>query len=99
MLKLARYEGNPIIEPDPKHWWESAVTANPGVWYDEEIRKVIMLYRASAADAEHKVYLGLAVSDDGYHFTKLSGDQPAVAPSEGFDGGCVEDPRITKMGD
>jgi predicted GH43/DUF377 family glycosyl hydrolase len=99
MLKLTRYKGNPIIQPDPKHWWESAVTANPGAWYDEETKKVIMLYRASAADEEHKVYLGLATSDDGYNFTRLSGDQPAVAPSEGFDGGCIEDPRITKMGD
>ena len=58
-----------------------------------------MLYRASAGDEEHKVHLGLAVSDDGYNFKRLSGDSPAVSPSEGFDGGCVEDPRIVKMGD
>lgn len=99
MIKLQRFHGNPILKPDPSHWWESAVTANPGAWYDEESKKVIMLYRASAADEEHKVHLGLAESTDGYHFTRLSGDQPAVSPSEGFDAGCIEDPRITKMGD
>jgi len=97
-MKLKRYEGNPILSPNPANGWESAVTANPGAWYDEETRQVKMLYRASAADQEHKVYLGLAVSDDGYTFRRVS-DRPALAPSEGFDAGCVEDPRIVKMGE
>jgi len=97
MIQLQRYAGNPVLKPNPERAWESAVTANPGAWYDEETGKVTMLYRASAADEEHKVYLGLAVSENGYDFTRLSGEKPAVSPSEGFDGGCVEDPRIVKM--
>ena len=99
MIKLLRYKGNPILQPNPDHWWESAVTTNPGAWYDEEKKQVTMLYRASAADQEHKVYLGLALSEDGYNFARVSTDGPAVSPSEGFDGGCVEDPRIVKMGE
>jgi beta-1,2-mannobiose phosphorylase / 1,2-beta-oligomannan phosphorylase len=97
-MKLTRFEGNPIISPKADSWWQCAVTANPGAWYDEASKTVTMLYRASAADVEHKVYLGCAVSGDGYHFGRV-GDEPAVVPSHGFDGGCVEDPRIVKFGE
>ncbi len=47
-MKLERYEGNPILSPDPANRWESAVTANPGAVYDSETGVVMMLYRASA---------------------------------------------------
>lgn len=96
-MKLTRYEGNPILQPREGSWWEGAVTANPGAWYDEGAGEVLMLYRASAADVIHKVYLGLAISRDGYHFERAS-DEPVAAPTDGFDGGCVEDPRIVKFG-
>ena len=97
-MKLKRFKGNPILSPNPANAWESAVTANPGAWYDAARGEVTMLYRASAADTEHKVYLGLATSRDGYRFTRAS-DRPAVVPSDGFDGGCVEDPRIVRFGE
>lgn len=98
-MKLKRYEGNPILSPDPTHPWESLVTTNPGAWYDVEKKEVQLLYRAAGHDAEHKIHFGLATSKDGYHFTRTS-DQPVFSPSAwGFDGGCVEDPRIVKMGD
>ncbi len=97
-MKLERFEGNPILRPVPDSWWQCAVTANPGAWYDEASGTVTMLYRASAADVEHKVYLGKAVSGDGFHFDRV-GDAPTVAPSDGFDAGCVEDPRIVKFGE
>ena len=99
MIQLQRFAGNPVLSPVQDSWWQSEVTANPGAWYDEATGTVTMLYRASAADVEHKVYLGLATSRDGFHFERLSIDQPAVAPSDGFDAGCVEDPRIVKFGD
>lgn len=98
-MKLERYERNPILEPLPGSWWQCEVTANPGAWYDAESGTVTMLYRASAADDEHKVYLGLARSTNGYDFERISVDNPAVAPSSGFDMGCVEDPRIVKFGE
>ncbi len=97
-MKLQRYEDNPILAPNPQNAWESLVTTNPGAWYDEATHTVYLLYRAAGADVEHHIYLGLAVSKDGYHFERAS-DQPVLAPSvDGFDAGCVEDPRIVKMG-
>lgn len=97
-MKLKRFEGNPVLSPREGSWWECAVTANPGAWYDEAAGEVKMLYRASAADEIHKVYLGLATSRDGYRFTRAS-DEPVMVPSDGFDAGCVEDPRIVKFGE
>lgn len=99
MIRLQRHEKNPVLSPVEGSWWQNRVTANPGAWYDEATKQVYMLYRASAADVEHKVYLGLAVSKNGYDFERLTFEQPAVAPSDGFDAGCVEDPRIVKFGE
>jgi predicted GH43/DUF377 family glycosyl hydrolase len=98
-VKLERYKKNPIIAPNPKNDWESFVTTNPGAWYDNREGQVKLLYRAAGDDQEHKVYFGLATSDNGYDFKRVS-DKPVFGPSEdGFDAGCVEDPRIVKMGD
>ena len=73
------------------------VTTNPGAWYDEDSGRVYLLCRAAGTDPEHKIHLGLAISEDGYHFERTS-DQPVFSPSaDGFDAGCVEDPRIVKM--
>jgi predicted GH43/DUF377 family glycosyl hydrolase len=97
-VRLRRFAGNPVLTPKTDSWWQCAVTANPGAWYDAASRTVTMLYRASAADVIHQVYLGRAVSGDGYHFDRV-GTGPAVVPSDGFDRGCVEDPRIVKFGE
>lgn len=98
-MKLKRYEGNPIISPIDAHDWENLVASNPGAWYDEEKQEVILLYRASGRDAEFYVHFGMAVSKDGYNFERVS-DKPVFSPSiDGFDAGCVEDPRIVKMGE
>ena len=98
-MKLQRYAGNPILSPLPEHPWESEVATNPGAWYDSESKQVFMLYRTAGADDLHKIHFSLATSRDGYHFERVS-DQPVFSPSaDGFDAGCVEDPRIVKMGD
>ncbi len=97
-MKLRRYEKNPIITPNPSHQWECLVTTNPGAWYDADKHQVTMLYRAAGDDPEHVIHLALAVSKDGYTFERF--DEPAFSPSkDGFDAGCVEDPRIVKYGD
>jgi predicted GH43/DUF377 family glycosyl hydrolase len=97
-VKLQRYEKNPIIAPNPKNDWENLVTTNPGAWYDNQAGQVKLLYRAAGDDHEHKVYFGLATSENGYDFKRTS-DEPVFGPSQdGFDAGCVEDPRIVKMG-
>ncbi|MBI4979849.1 MAG: glycosidase [Spirochaetes bacterium] len=98
-MKLTRYSKNPVISPNPNNDWESLVTTNPAAWYNQDTREVIMLYRAAGNDAEHRIHLGLATSNDGYTFTRMS-DKPVVSPSsDGFDAGCLEDPRIVKIGD
>jgi predicted GH43/DUF377 family glycosyl hydrolase len=98
-MKLTRSEHNPILTPNPDQPWESLVTTNPGAWYDEASGEVLLLYRAAGEDAAHKIHFGLATSQDGVHFTRVS-DQPVFSPSvDGFDAGCVEDPRLIKMGD
>lgn len=98
-MKLKRFAGNPILSPVPDHPWENLVTTNPGAWYEPERGEVRMLYRAAGDDPEHRIYFGLAVSQDGIHFERVS-DKPVFSPSlDGFDAGCVEDPRIVKMGE
>ena len=98
-MRLDRYHGNPILTPREGSDWESLVTCNPGAWYDEDDKLVKMLYRAAGNDPEHRIHLGMAVSEDGYNFRRVS-DRPVFSPSvDGFDAGCVEDPRVVRMGD
>ena len=99
MYKLKKYEANPILSPNPANQWEEGCVLNPAVIYDDENEEFIMLYRAAGNDHRQQIRLGLAKSKDGIHFERQS-DEPAF---EGLhfeaDGGCVEDPRIVKMGD
>ncbi len=95
-MKLKKFQGNPVISPNEQNDWESLVTCNPGVFYDNGV--FYMLYRAAGNDEEHIIRLGLATSEDGFHFKRVS-DYPAFSPGENnFDSGCVEDPRIVKFG-
>jgi len=96
-MKLKRYAKNPILSPDPKSSWESAYTCNPAAWYDG--KRFYLLYRAGPDDDVHPIYFGLAESTDGFHFRRAD-TKPVFGPSEnGFDGGCIEDPRIIKIGE
>ena len=98
-MKLVRYEKNPVISPNPDNAWESLVTTNPGAWYDPEQGEVKLLYRAAGDDEDHVIRFGLATSKNGYDFQRVS-DRPVFEPSlDGFDAGCVEDPRIVKFGE
>ena len=85
-MKLKKFEGNPILSPSEKNDWESLVTCNPGVFYDNGM--FYMLYRAAGNDREHVIRLGLATSRDGFYFERHS-DRPAFSPSvDGPDSGC-----------
>ena len=96
-MKLQKYQGNPILSPLDGSPWENLVTCNPGVIYDGGT--FYMLYRAAGDDEDHVIRFGLATSTDGFHFTRAS-REPVFGPSEdGPDSGCVEDPRIVKLGD
>ena len=97
MIKLKKYENNPILKPRGEGW-ESLCVLNPAVIYDEDDKLFKMLYRAAGNDEEHYIYLGLATSKDGYNFERCF-DKPVLSPDiNGADGGCVEDPRLIKMG-
>jgi len=96
-MKLQKYAGNPILSPNTENGWESLVTCNPGVFYDNGT--FYMLYRAAGNDKEHAIRFGLATSKDGFHFERVS-NLPVFSPSEdSFDSGCVEDARIVKFCD
>ena len=98
-MRLERYQGNPILSPNPGNDWEDLAVFNPAAWYDEQNSEVLLLYRAAEAHPEYKCCFGLAVSKDGYHFQRVS-DRPAFAPSvDGFDASTVQDPRMVKMGE
>ena len=96
-VTLKRYQRNPILSPLAHSAWENICTCNPAAWYDG--KKVWLLYRGGPDTEQHPVSLGLAESEDGFHFRRVS-DQPVFGPSEdGWDGGCIEDPRIVQFGD
>lgn len=98
-MEFERYEGNPILSPHPDHPWEDLAVFNPGAWYDEEKREVLLLYRAAESGPEYKCFLGLAKSRDGLRSERVS-DQPVLRPSgEGFDGATIQDPRMVRFGE
>ena len=96
-MKFTKYEGNPILTPNPANAWEERCVLNPAVVYDGE--KFIMLYRAAGNDKRHQIRLGLAESRDGKHFTRVGNAPVFEGHRDEPDGGCVEDPRLVKMGD
>lgn len=97
-MKLKRYEKNPILAPHPANNWESLVTTNPAAWYDSKRKEVMLLYRAAGNDPQHYVHLGLAVSQNGYDFVRQM-KTPVFSPVPEAYLGCIEDPRIVKIGD
>ena len=78
---LERFEGNPILIPDSKHWWESKAVFNPAAIC--EGGKVHILYRA-IGDTDNSL-LGYASSLDGYSIHERL-DEPAYVPREPFEG-------------
>jgi predicted GH43/DUF377 family glycosyl hydrolase len=107
---LRKFVGNPIIEPDETHDWESQYTFNPAAVY--EGGKVHLVYRA-IGESGLSVF-GYASSRDGVHVDERLDEpmyisrKPLCAPkapavcyisnSGGSWDGC-EDPRLTKLGD
>jgi predicted GH43/DUF377 family glycosyl hydrolase len=94
-MRLKKWDGNPILTPRKDSYWEKEGVLNPGAY--SENGKVSLLYRASGEHEDLRIYIGLAESRDGFHFERVS-EEPVLPPSEdGFDAGCVEDPRVVKI--
>jgi predicted GH43/DUF377 family glycosyl hydrolase len=99
MVKLKRYQNNPIIQPNPKNFWESLATFNPGVVKIKD--KIYILYRAMSPHNESVI--GLAISSNGYDVEERL-DYPVYYPKLPFEmkfnksnpknTGC-EDPRVS----
>lgn len=66
MVKLQRVKENPILAPTDLTW-ENSQVFNPGAVIHEG--KVLLLYRAMGTQ-DNLSRVGLAVSDDGIHFTR-----------------------------
>ncbi len=95
-MKFIKSKENPILTKNEKNDWESLCVLNPAVIYDDD-KKFKMLYRAAGNDETHYIYLGLAESEDGIHFKRMS-DKPVLSPTpDNFDSGCIEDPRLFKF--
>ena len=94
-----KFLNNPILLPNKDNCWENLCVLNPAVVFDDKLNKFVMVYRAGGDDIKHKITLGLATSEDGFHFERCF-DHPVFETNENdADGGCAEDPRIVKIDD
>jgi len=89
MVRLRRFAGNPILKAEPANPWEERAVFNAGAVLKDG--KVHMIYRAVSRD--YTSSLGLALSEDGYHFERVPG--PLYAGTDPSESRGVEDPRIT----
>ncbi len=92
---LKRFAGNPILEPQINHWWESKAVFNPGAIYEDG--KVHIIYRA-IGDSDVSV-LGYASSIDGFHIDERP-NKPIYVPREPFEGAglvypTASNPQVT----
>lgn len=96
-LGFDKYEGNPILKPGSWDWDQKDVFNPTAVVH---CGRVYMLYRAEDREGlgiwNGTSRIGLAVSDDGFHFRKVKA--PVLVPTEPYEypGGC-EDPRVTEI--
>lgn len=78
---------NPILRPLGDSW-ESANLYNPAALVVDE--QVVLLYRAHAEDIVS--HIGIAFSDDGYHFEREAA--PILSPEHDYERFGCEDPRV-----
>ena len=94
---IKRYDGNPILGPNPDLAWAKDEARNPGVIFDGS--KFHMVFTTSTnMRTDGDMVLGYAQSSDGFNFE--CSEKPLIVPSENendFDYGTVEDCRITEL--
>lgn len=96
MHETSKIFRQPILKACPEHPWESLCVLNPAVMVREGT--FYLLYRAAGHDTEHIIRLGLAKSEDGFHFVRCF-DGPVLSPDpDGPDAGGIEDPRLHMHG-
>ena len=82
------WSGNPVLRPSGDGW-QSANVYNPAAAVHDD--RVVLLYRAHSDDRVSRI--GYAVSDDGLHFEVET--SPVLEPTEAYEEGGCEDPRLT----
>lgn len=88
--KFEKYKHNPILTPNPDNEFENSYTYNATAIVIDD--KVFLLYRAQNQDKISSV--GIAWSTDGYKF--MRNNEPVLAPTESYEKGGCEDPRIVR---
>lgn len=84
------YESNPILKPEGG--FSSKGLYNPSVWKEGD--RFYLFFRGENEDGLTG-RIGLATSEDGLHF--ICNEEPVIVPSEEYDQGGCEDPRIVKL--
>jgi predicted GH43/DUF377 family glycosyl hydrolase len=105
MVKLERFDGNPILTPTPEHSFEARNTSNPGATIFDD--KVHVLYRCGSDQERWAVkssypitYIGLAISSDGFHVDERR-DAPILGPEprDGLGEHGIQDTRVARIDD
>src|SRR5205085_678490 len=78
---LRKFQGNPILAPEPGVDQESMGVLNPGAIVKDG--KVYLLYRAAGNPPDYKICANLAVSRDGFTFERQYAVNPVLFPEEG----------------
>jgi len=90
---FTRYFGNPILSSDKNHGWEGMAVFNPGVTLFQG--KFYLLYRAIGEYKDYISNVGLAVSEDGFNFTR--NPEPLLSPEEIQERYGIEDLRVNNL--
>ncbi|MFZ2310893.1 MAG: hypothetical protein WAW11_05110 [Patescibacteria group bacterium] len=96
MFKLIRQGFGPILKPHISFPWEKDGVFNPGITKIGD--DIYLLYRTANEKEVNISRFGLAKSQDGLNFERLS-KEPIFESKENFDKWENEDSRITKIGE
>lgn len=85
-----KYEKNPILSTSEEGWDSNYIAANGSAIVIDE--KVYYYYQGS--DENGTARIGLAISEDGYNFTKYEGNVIDVGADGTWDSSAVADPYV-----
>lgn len=92
-MKFVAYGNNPILSAGDSVAWDALGVHTPEIVFHNNI--FYLFYTGSRVPGSKAI--GLATSNDGFHFTKFT-DNPVLAPdNKGFDAYSTGPPRIVKV--